>query len=127
MLNYINVQGGLISHAATGPSASQAVNMRDLVFSPSALVNGTAEPGIAGAFSVAPNPASGVANLNFDFPGYERLTLLVADIAGRTVYQQELPGAGQALPLQLNWQPGLYIASVFSGGQRLAMEKILVR
>lgn len=127
LLKDIDVQGGLISHAATGPSATIAVNMRDYVFTPSALVNGVIDPGIAGSFSVSPNPAGRATNLNFDFPGYERLTIKVTDIAGQVVFERELTGSAQTVPLEVNWQPGLYVASVFSGWLRLAVEKIVVK
>jgi len=127
MLNGINVQGGLISHAANGASADVADNMEEHVFTPTVLVNGISEPDVAGAFSVSPNPVGVGGILSFDLAGKEGLTLMVTDLAGRTVCHKDLPGPAQSLSVQASWQPGLYFASIFSGGRRLAVEKFLVK
>ncbi|MBI5915201.1 MAG: T9SS type A sorting domain-containing protein [Bacteroidetes bacterium] len=126
LLMDINVQGGLISHAATGPSAKLAGNMKNLVFSPS-VVSGVTEPGVAGSFQISPNPASGAAVVKYDLPGFERLTLTVSDLAGRTVLTQELSGSEQSFSLETNWQSGIYVARIFSGEKFLAIEKLMVK
>ncbi len=126
LLMDINVQGGLVSHAATGPSAKLAGNMKDLVFSPS-VVSGTTEPGVAGSFQISPNPASAVAVVKYDLPGFEHLTLMVCDLAGRTVLTQELSGSQQSFSLETNWQSGVYVARIFSGDRFLAIEKLVVK
>ncbi|MCF8246385.1 MAG: T9SS type A sorting domain-containing protein [Saprospiraceae bacterium] len=126
LLMDINVQGGLISHAATGPSAKLAGNMQNFVFSPS-VVSGTTEPGIAGTFVISPNPASGAAVVKYDLPGYDQLTLTVSDLAGRTVFTQKLNGSQQSVSLETNWQSGIYVARIFSGDKFLALEKLVVK
>ena len=126
-LKGINVQGGLYSHSETGASALLAKNMKSHVFLPSTEITGTVEPNIAGAFSISPNPVDELVRLNYSFPGLEDLTFAVTDLNGRTVYLQELAGSANTLQLEVNWQPGMYIASVFSGTQRLAVEKIFVK
>ena len=126
-LKGINVQGGLYSHSETGASALLAFNMKTHVFLPSTEITGTVEPGVEGAFTVSPNPVDELVRLNYNFPGLEDLTFEVADISGRTIYRQELSGPSNTLQFEANWQPGLYIATVFSGGRRLAVEKIFVK
>ncbi|MBK9016424.1 MAG: T9SS type A sorting domain-containing protein [Saprospiraceae bacterium] len=126
LLMDVNVQGGLISHAATGPSAKLAGNMQNFVFSPS-VVSGVTEPGVAGSFQISPNPASGNAVVKYDLPGFEQLTLTVSDLIGRTVLTKELSGSQQSVSLETNWQSGVYVARIFSGNRFLAIEKLVVK
>ncbi len=126
LLMDVNVQGGLISHAATGPSAKLAGNMQNFVFSPS-IVSGVTEPGVAGSFQISPNPASGNAVVKYDLPGFEHLTLTVSDLAGRTVLTKELSGSQQSVSLETNWQSGVYVARIFSEDRFLAIEKLVVK
>ncbi|MCB0517331.1 MAG: T9SS type A sorting domain-containing protein [Lewinellaceae bacterium] len=127
VLTDLNVQGGVISHAANGVSAVIAENMQNYVFTPSALTSGTVEPGVLGQFGISPNPASGSATLRYDLPGYDCLTLTVSDLAGRTVFTQPLNGSKQSVPLETNWHPGIYVARIFSGEKFLALEKLVVK
>lgn len=126
-LKGINVQGGLYSHSETGASALLAKNMKSHVFLPSTEITGTVEPGAEGAFSISPNPVDEWVSLHYSFPGQEDLTFAVTDLQGRTIYRQELAGHANTLQFEANWQPGLYIATVFSGARRLAVEKIFVK
>lgn len=126
ILHELDVTGGVISHASTGASATIAENMQAHVFSPS-VVSGVTEPGVAGSFQISPNPSSGVAVVKYDLPGFERLTLTVSDLAGRTVLTKELSGSSQSVALETDWQPGVYVARIFSGDRFLAFEKLVLR
>lgn len=126
ILATLDVTGGLTSHAATGASALIAENMKNHVFTASPI-SGTVEPGVTGSFSISPNPSGGIATLRYDLPGYEQLTLTVSDLSGRTVFTKKLNGSAQSMPLEADWQPGLYIARLFSGERFLAMEKLVVK
>lgn len=126
ILATLDVTGGLTSHAATGASAIIAENMKNHVFTASPI-SGTVEPGVTGTFGIAPNPASGSATLRYDLPGYDQLTLTVSDLAGRTVLTKQLNGPAQSILLETDWQPGLYIARLFSGERFLALEKLVIK
>lgn len=127
LLTDLNVQGGVVSHAATGPSAVIAENMKNHVFTPSVVIeSGTVEPGVAGSFDISPNPISGIAVVKYDLPGYEQLTLTVSDLAGRKVFTQQFNGSQQSVSLETNWQSGVYVARIFSGDKFLALEKLVV-
>lgn len=126
IINSLDVTGGLTSHNSIGPSTTIVENMRDYVFSATPL-SGIVEPGVVGSFGISPNPTSGNATLRCDLPGYEHLVLMVCDLAGRTVLTKQLSGAVQSYPLEMEWQPGLYIARLFSGEKLLAIEKIVVK
>ena len=126
ILAELDVTGGLVSHAATGPSATTAENMKNHVFTAS-TVSGTVEPGVTGSFLISPNPANGSATLRYELPGYEQLTLTVSDLAGRTVFTKQLSGSAQSVSLATDWQPGMYIARLSSGERFLALEKLMVK
>lgn len=127
LLTDLNVQGGVVSHAANGPSAVIAENMKNHVFTPSSIASSTVEPGVAGSFGISPNPSSGVAVVKYDLPGYERLMLTVSDLSGHRVLTRELSGSQQSVSLETNWQSGIYVARIFSGDKFLAIEKLVVR
>ncbi len=127
LLTGVNVQGGVNSHASTGPSATIATNMQNYVFTPSVLTSGTVEPNVVGSFAISPNPSNGSAVMKYDLPGYEQLTLTVSDLAGRTVFTQKLNGSQQSVSLETNWQSGIYVARIFSGDKFLALEKLVVQ
>jgi hypothetical protein len=126
ILAELDVTGGVTSHAATGASATIAENMKNHVFTAS-VVSGVTEPGVVGTFGISPNPTNGNATLRYDLPGYEQLTLTVSDLAGRTVLTKELSGSAQSVSLEINWQPGVYVARIFSGDRILALEKLVVK
>lgn len=126
LLTDLNAQGGLISHAANGPSADIVVNMQNHVFTPSALVSGTVVPDVVGSFSISPNPASGSAIIRFEFPGFNQLALTVSDLSGRIVFEQQLDGAAQNLLLPVDQLAGMYIVTVRSGERIIAQEKLVV-
>ncbi len=127
VLTGLNVQGGAVSHAATGASAVIAENMKNHVFTASPVVSGTVEPNVVGNFTISPNPSNGVAVVKYDLPGYDQLTLTVSDLAGRTVFTQRLNGSQQSVSLETNWQSGVYVARIFSGDKFLALEKLVVK
>jgi hypothetical protein len=126
----ISVQGGVFAHGGSGPAYWIARNFRDRVFSPTTELPTSTEtvPVAPGVLRVSPNPVQGTANVQLDFQGYERLTLSVLDLTGRLVYEQTVQGAQSLLVLEShNWPAGMYLATVRSGQQVLAVEKLIVR
>lgn len=125
----ISVLGGVFAHGATGPSYWIAVNFRDRVFTPTTeLPTNTyqaSEP--MGILSISPNPLHDFANVQLDFPGFDRLSFSVQDLTGRTIFEQTLTGSQQFLTLPANWPSGMYLATVRSEQQILAVEKLIVR
>ena len=126
ILKGLSVLGGVNSHNTSGPSATIAENMKNHVFSASPIT-GTTEPGVTGSFGISPNPVHGSATLRYDLPGYDHLTLTVSDLTGRTIHTQQLYGPAQSASLETNWQPGVYVARIFSGEKFLALEKLVVK
>ncbi len=126
LLKDINASNGVISHASTGLSKKVAGNARDFVFSAN-LETGITSPGVEGSINVSPNPTDGVAMVNYDLPGFEKLTLSVIDLSGRTVFRNDLDGSQKTFVLNADWQPGLYLVRIFNGGQLLALEKLVIK
>lgn len=124
-LNNIDVSGGLISHAATGPSKTIADNTRSLF----KAVETTAvhDPMVPGSFDISPNPASHIATLQYHFPGYHQVRCTIFDMNGHAVFARELEESGEPLELLTDWQRGIYIVRLTSKETLLAVEKLVVQ
>jgi hypothetical protein len=75
-----------------------------------------------GNLSIYPNPATSNVNFNYDFSGAAKASLIVTDIVGRTVYQEELIGLSAKKTVTVNvngFVPGMYIATLVVDDTRI--------
>ncbi|MDR3680199.1 MAG: T9SS type A sorting domain-containing protein [Flavipsychrobacter sp.] len=68
---------------------------------------------VPNGLSIYPNPATSNINFNYDFTGASKATLMITDVVGRTVYQEELTDLGNKKTVTVNinsYTPGVYLA-----------------
>lgn len=127
VLNWLDVTGGYFSHSGTGASSTIAINMQQVVFSPTSLISGTPEPGVIGSFTLSPNPAIGIPELNFTFPDMDQVTCKIFSSAGQLIQTKELQSTYQGkLPVS-NLSPGLYTVQFRNKKQLLAETKFVIQ
>ena len=79
-------------------------------------------------FTIYPNPANEEAWIDLKSFEGRHVTLVVSDIAGKTLRQQVIEKAGSA-PMQLDishLQTGLYLVKIQAQGKRVMMRKLQV-
>lgn len=126
MLKDIDASEGLIFHGANGAAKKLSDNARDHVFTPGEL---TAIRDIESlsAIQLSPNPASGFTTLKYDMVGREDLVLAITDMTGQVILKKELDATQGFLFLEMNFQPGIYVANIYSGKELAAVQKLVVR
>jgi len=74
--------------------------------------------------SVYPNPASSYLSVLYDLNGYENLSLQVADMTGKTLYQRQLNHVQDEITLITeNYPTGQYILSIYADNQLIESKK----
>lgn len=126
-LKGINVSGGLVVHGTTGAAVTLLTNFKNVVFSGTTMTS-VFDPSFTGAFSVAPNPANGVApTVNFSLPADNDYALTVTDLTGKIVGRQTLAaGENQSLLLEKMPTSGLFFVHLWQNGSPVAVEKLVV-
>lgn len=126
LLNDIDASAGLIFHGANGAAKKLSDNARDFVFTPGE-VTATHDLNSLGSIQISPNPAAGFTTLNYDMAGKENLLLTITDMTGQIILKRELDASERFLFLETEFQPGLYIANIYSGKELAAVQKLVVR
>ncbi len=75
-----------------------------------------------GDLTIYPNPATSNVNFNYDFSGASKATLIISDVVGRTVYQEEITGLSGKKNVTVNvnaFVPGLYVATLVVDDARI--------
>lgn len=126
MLKDIDLTGGLIFHGANGAAKKLSDNSRDFVFT-AAEVTAVKDIEKLASIQFSPNPSTGITVLSYDLQQFENLVLTVTDMKGSSVFTGVIDNAQKSYLLDTKWQPGLYMANIFSGNKLLAAEKLLVK
>ncbi|HXC04282.1 MAG TPA: discoidin domain-containing protein [Bacteroidia bacterium] len=92
---------------------------------PTAIATGIAsQPGEQKGLSVYPNPNSGSFDVNIRFSKEENGVLLITDVLGRTVYQDQIHGEAYSKTMNLQ-EKGMYLITVITGNNRLTRRVIV--
>lgn len=126
MLKDIDASEGLIFHGANGAAKKLTDNTRDYVFTPGE-VTAIQDLKSLGSIQISPNPAVGFTTLNYDMAGKENLVLAITDVTGQILLKRELETSQGHVFLETNFQPGIYVANIYSGKQLAAVQKLVVR
>ena len=125
MFEGVNVQNGLISHAATGASKKQMDNLQTIVFSAEGTTSTTSlDPSIEFAFS--PNPSYGMLSLTYDLSEFNSSELLLSDLTGRIISKKSIPTIANGYTLQTDVPNGSYIMSIVSDGKVIVTRKVSI-
>ena len=88
-------------------------------------VNQVTEPKVAPfTVKVMPNPTTNYFTLQFNSVSYEKLKITVIDITGRVVEQNPDVPANSILQLGNNYHPGVYIAEILQGKNKIVLRLI---
>jgi choice-of-anchor B domain-containing protein len=75
---------------------------------------------------VAPNPSNGAFNLRYSWENASELpTLQVCNLLGQVVHQESLSAKSEEAQFGQNLTPGVYFATLISGGQRTQTIKLV--
>ncbi len=124
MLTDIDVSGGLIEHGETGAASTLLKNFSNEVYS-QILFTGLGEQGQSEGMAVYPNPTfNGSARVSLDPVDSRAYRLVVTDVSGRTLSQQDVIGH-QPVGLDLP-QRGMYFVQLLADGKLVRTEKLIV-
>jgi len=124
LLHKIDVSTGVTSHSSVGLSKQISINMPS-VFSP-ALLSSAHEPIQDTHFIIAPNPASDFFTVTLPWPKEKPLTLVLTDLQGNKVLEENIFSKTQTFDLQRELVPGIYMVTLLDGAQTVAIEKLVV-
>ncbi|MDR3680200.1 MAG: T9SS type A sorting domain-containing protein [Flavipsychrobacter sp.] len=77
---------------------------------------------VPNGLSIYPNPASTNVNFNYDFSGASKASLIISDVVGRTVYQEEITDLSGKKNITVNvnsFVPGIYVATLVVDDARI--------
>jgi hypothetical protein len=124
LLDGIDLSNGPVSHGNLGPAGLIMDNFETVVFtaaSPSSAI----DRNFAGAFTLAPNPATDSGQARLFLPEGHTWQLTLTDLTGRTL-SRHFPAPGfSALELDAPG-PGMYLVQIWQDGLPAATEKWIV-
>lgn len=73
---------------------------------------------------VMPNPTSNYFTLQFNSKSYEKFKITVTDVSGRAIEQNPDVPANSTLQIGNNYHPGVYIAEILQGKNKVVLRLI---
>jgi len=90
-------------------------------------VSGTDSPELTTQLKIMPNPSTGNFTISIDHLPADPVTITLRDLSGKTIRQfASAPVNGPIMLENMQLQPGIYLAEVWNGIYRLAVEKLVV-
>lgn len=78
-------------------------------------------------FNVYPNPAKTKITVSVQFAGQQEISLRTYNLNGQEIYNKTIPPNTTKHEIDIsNWQPGIYVLSLYEGGKLLQTEKVVV-
>ncbi|MBK9013229.1 MAG: T9SS type A sorting domain-containing protein [Saprospiraceae bacterium] len=92
------------------------------------VVSGIGEIAVLDAFSISPNPASGLLSVKMALSSIENVEVNILDVTGRVVASAADNTSGREFRFDLSNRPsGVYLVKLTVGGNTLARRLVLAR
>lgn len=80
-------------------------------------------------FIISPNPSDGLINIDFEFPGDEKLDIRILNTLGKIIYQENvtLPDSNRSCLIDIrNMEAGIYLMMI-KNGDEVATQKVIIK